>query len=139
MCRLGFGLLLLAMAVIAYAAEPGNGEFSLDSDLPTVQIAQFKTDGQFRTTSYRLTLSIVPTHSTNAMSFGSGFGSTSRLPPVAEREKHIIWAGNARMPGFFESGKASMLPQLRLESKGERLELKPRRHSLSIQWSKTLP
>lgn len=137
MRRLGSGLLLLGMAVMAHAAESENSAFFRDLDLPAIQIAQFDTNRLARTTSYRLTLSIVPIHSASAMPFGAGFGSTSILPPVVEPP--IAGATRTRLTRFFDSGSPSVLPLLRLESKGERLEIRPRRHSLSIQWSKTLP
>lgn len=139
MRRLGSGLLLLGMAVMAHAAGIENSDFFRDSDLPAIQVAQFDTNRLARTTSYRLTLSIVPIHSASAVPFGAGFGGTSILPPVIEPP--IAGATRTHLTRFFDRGSPSpaMLPLLRLESKGERLEIKPRRHSLSIQWSKTLP
>lgn len=135
MCRLGFGLALLVMAVAANAAEWENGVFFRQPDLLTVHIAQFDFGGLARAQPYRLSLSIVPIYSAVNVTFGSGLNHTSQLPPVTESRN--AWATTNNWGQFFDKDHPSSLPLLRLESKGERFEIKPRRHSVSIQWSKT--
>ena len=130
----GFELLLLGMAVVANAAEPQNRTFFQNPELPTLQIVQFDSAGRERATPYRFILSVVPIPAEDPSSFGPGVGSTSRLPAVIERQKEIAWAVNTNRTGVFASDRASLLPLLRLESKEERLEIRPRRHSLSIEW-----
>ncbi|MBI3525763.1 MAG: hypothetical protein HY066_14795 [Betaproteobacteria bacterium] len=137
MRRWGFGLALLGMAVTAHAAAPGGSDFFRDSDLPAIQLAQFNTHRLTRTTAYRLTLNIAPVHAAGAMPIGAGPGGIPGLLPVAEPQ--IARASRSHMTRFFDGGSPAILPLLRLESKGERFEIKPRRHALSIQWSKALP
>lgn len=134
MRRLGSGLVLLAMALVANATELEDSVFFRHPDLLTVQIAQFNMDGLVRAKPYRLSLSIVPIYSSFNAPFGPGLSRASQLPPVAE--SHNAWATTNNWEQFFDKDHPSSLPLLRLESKGERLEIKPRRHSVSIQWSK---
>jgi len=132
----GFEILLMGMAVAAHAAAPENSSFFSTPDLPTVDIVQFEANGPARTALYRLTLSIVPTRSVDTGPFGSELGSTPRLTPVIERPKEIAWAASANRMKFGGSDGSSWSPSMRFESKGERLEIRPRRHSLSINWHK---
>lgn len=135
---LSLGLVLLGLAFAAQAAAPENNAFLHDSDLPNVQIAQFNLDGPVRARSYRLSLSIVPVRTTNNTPFGSAHNSAYQVPPMAERGKEIAWATDDSRKHFFGGQHSISVPLLRLETKGERLELRPRRNSLSIQWTKTL-
>lgn len=137
MCRLGLGLLLLVMAVATNATELEDSVFFRHPDLLTVQIVQLDTDGLVRAKPYRLSLSIVPIHSADNMPIGSGSSNLSRLHPVVEQP--VAWATTDNLSRFFDRDHASSSPLLRLESKGQRLEIRPRRHSVSIQWTKTLP
>lgn len=136
---LGVKLALLGMAVAAHAAEPRNSAFFRNPDLPSVQIVQFDSDGLVRAAPYRLTLSIVPIASSDTAPFGPRFGSTSRLPAAIERQKEIAWAENSNLTKILGSDGTSLSPRLRLESNGQRLEIRPRRHSLAIAWSKAFP
>lgn len=138
MRHLGLGLVMLGMAVMAQAAAPENNAFINDHGLPSMQIAQFNVDDPVRPRSYRLSLSIVPVHAADAVSFGSGVNNEYRVPPVAERGKEIVWAGNSSRTQFFGSDYSTSVPLLRLETKGERLEVRPRRNSISVQWIKSL-
>ena len=132
----GIGLLLLGMAFVANATEP-DGALFRNSELPTLQIVQFDSAGQERATPYRFILSVAPTPSGDATPFGSGFDSTSRLPVASERHKEISWVEKTNRAEVFGRDRASLLPLLRFESKGERLEIRPQRHALSIKWRMT--
>lgn len=136
MRHLGLGLLLLVTATTANAVTPEYSEFFRDQDLPSIQIAQFHLDGLPKVKDYQLTLSIVPIRPAGVASFGAGFNSASRLHPVVDQP--VAWATNNYWGRFFDNDSSASTPLLRLESKNERLEIRPRRHSLSIQWSMTL-
>ncbi len=133
----GFELVLLGIAFLAHGAESENSDFSRNPDLSTIQIVQLTPDKLFRTKPYLLILSLVPVQSTNNATFESKFGGPSRLPEVSEKQKEIVWTAKATCIDAFGGCRTSLLPLLRLETKGERLEIKPRRHSLSINWRKT--
>lgn len=70
-----------------------------------------------------------------------GFGSTSRLPSVANPKTKTRWTLTARRPliSIASDGRALLSPLLLNESKGESLEIKPRRHSILIMWRKSFP
>ena len=70
-----------------------------------------------------------------------GFGSTSRLPSVANPKTETRWTLTARRPliSISSEGRASLSPLMLNESKGESLEIKPRRHSILIMWRKSFP
>lgn len=130
----GFGLLLLGMAVVANAAEPENVVFSRSPELPMLRVVQFESAVREHATPYRLSLSVVPTPPQEISPFGAEFDSTSRLPAAIERQKEIAWVANTNRTGIFGRERTSLLPLLRFESKVERLEVRPRRHSLSVEW-----
>ena len=137
--RLGFELVLMGMAAATPAAEPENSVAAGGLDLLTVQTAQFDAHGLARAPHYRFTASIVPIHASDAVPFGLEFSNASRLTSAAERQKEIAWATNSNLTRFLGGDRASFSPRLRLESTGQRLEILPRRHSVWIQWRKTLP
>ena len=139
MCRLGFASLLLGIALTTLAAEPEESFYIRDAYPPTVQIAQFNLDGLARTKSYRLSLGIVPIHAADSAPFGAGFNSASRLSSVVEQQQEITRTTNINWTRFFDSNLTSSSPFLRIDSQGERLEVRPRRHSVSIEWRKAFP
>lgn len=135
---LGLGLVLLGLAFAAQAAAPENSPFFNDPYLPSLQITQFDLDGAVHSRSYRLSLSIVPVRAADTTYYGSGLNSAYRVPTVAEPGKEIAWAANSNRSRYLGSDYSTSVPLLRLETKGERLEIRPRRNSISIQWIKTL-
>ena len=139
MRRLVFGLVLMGMVVAAQAAQPESGVFAPQLDLLTVQPAQFDADRLVRASHYRFTASIVLIHPADAAPFGLGFNSTSRLAPAAEPQKETAWATNGDWTRFFDSDRSSLSPRLRFESKGQQFEIRPRTHSVWVQWKKDLP
>ena len=134
-CR-GLALLLLGTAVVANAAEPENGAAPKYVDLATVELMQFDTAGLVRPSPYRLSLGIVPIRSANNAFLEPGIGAALRPVPLVER--NAVWASNDNRSRLIDS-ELGLGPLLRLETKGERLELKPRRHSFSVQWHKSFP
>jgi hypothetical protein len=139
MRRLGFGLMLLWLPVAAQAAQPEISVFSTNLDLFTVQTVQFDANGLARTSRYRFTASIVPIHSGDTAPFGFGFSNTSHLTPAVEGQKEIAWATNPEWTRCLGGDRTSWSPRLRIESRGQRFEIIPRRHSVWIQWRKELP
>lgn len=137
MRRFGLYLALLGMATATHAVEPVAGFFAPGLDLLTVQIVQSDARGLVRPTPYRLTLSIVPIRAADTVTYGFGPTSASVLNSAVERQRDIAGSSVTNRTQFFDVGRASLPPLLRLESNGERLEIRPRRRSVSVQWSKT--
>jgi hypothetical protein len=124
------------MAAAVHAGPAEEALFVPDLDLFTTPTVQFDVHGLTRATHYRLTGGIVPVNANDAP-FGLGLNGASRALPAVERHKDIAWTSTSNT-GLFNSDRTSLAVQLRLESKGERLELIPRRHSVWILWRKEL-
>lgn len=139
-------VLLLGMAIVAHAAEPENSDFLHNPDQPTLQILPIDANEQAHTSPsppslpYRLILKIEPTFTSDTAPVGAGFSISMccRPPAAIEKQKDIAWAINSNGTKFFGKDRAALLALLRFEakSKGEYFEIKPRRHSLSIEWRK---
>jgi hypothetical protein len=122
------------MASSARAAEPVDRAFMGTSDLISVPLAAFQAAGPAHTRSYQLILSIVPVPAVETHPFGRNGDSTSRLAIAIEAKQQIEWKASSTVTRFGDSARASLLPVLRFESYGGRIEIKPRRHSLSVGW-----
>lgn len=131
----GLSSLLLCMVMATQASAQDYAAPLPGTDLATLQFVQFDADGRLRNTPYRLSLSLVPIRPANA--FEPGFATAARAMAIDERPGN--WLGRDSRTLWADSEGPSLAPMLRLETKGERLELKPRRHSLSIQWRKAFP
>lgn len=135
-CRVFDLIYLLGMAIAAHATEPEDRAFLRNTNQPAVQIVQLDTVGSARVKPFLLILSIVPVPSSDAAPFRLGFDDPGRLPATVEKKKEIAWAANANWPEVLGRDRASLVPHLRLELNGERVEIRPRRHSLSLEWRK---
>jgi hypothetical protein len=137
--RLGIALVLLGLAAATHAAPPGDGIFLPSLDLLAVQPMQFDAAGLARATPYRFTAGIVPIPVTGNAPSGVVFGNTSRASSTLSPHEETSWTANAGWTQFIGGDRTSWSPLLRVESKAERLELVPRRHSVWIQWRRSLP
>ena len=131
-CR-GLALLLLVGAAAAEGADADSRAAPPYADLATLQIMQFGNDAAVRDPPYRLSLSLVPPRPSNGEPFAPGFAAANIYAPIVAPQIPAASSDNRF------SGSTSWSPLLRLDTKGERLELKPRRHSLSLQWNKSFP
>lgn len=137
MRRLCFGLVLFGLtAVVTHAALSEEGIFVSRFDLLTIQPVHADTA---RPVPYRFSASVVLTNAPDNVPGGLEFGSISRLPPATEPKKETVWATNARWQLISGGEHVSLSPLLRFAWKGERLEIKPRRHSVWVEWRKALP
>jgi hypothetical protein len=139
MCRLSFGLILLGIVEMAYAAQTENIVFFHNLDLLTVQTVQFDLGVPASVSHYRFTASIALTPTADTAPYGFWFSRTSRLTSAVELQKEIIWATNSNWMRFFDSDRKTLAPLLRFESNGQQIEIRPRSHSLWLQWRKTFP
>jgi len=142
MRRLSSALMLLGMAAMAHAVVPENGLVLNEFDFPSIQIVQFNLSRAIRSQSYLLSLSIVPIVPMRAAGiiapYGTGLGNAYQVPVTAVSGKEVAWTSNNHWTHFIDSKATSPTPILRLETKGERIEIRPRRSSISIQWVKTI-
>lgn len=136
MLRICFGLVFVVLAVAAHTAQSEESPFAPDLDILTVQPVRANGDRLF---PYRFNASITLTRSEDAAPAGSGSDNTPRLHIVAAPQKEVVWSTNSRWQVTPDSDRISLSPVLRFESKGERLEIKPRRNSIWVGWRKTFP
>jgi hypothetical protein len=126
------------LAVVAHTAQSEEGSFAPTPDILTTQLV--RSDANWLLPyPYRLNTNVALTRSEDFAPAGSGFSNTPRLFLVAEPKKEAVWSTNARMQITPDSGRASLSPILRDESKGEPPEIKPQRHSFWTVWRKALP
>lgn len=133
MLRMCFGLVFVGLAVATHTAQ--SEESSLASDLEILTIQPVRPDVDWLR-PYRISMSFALTRSMDSAPIGAGLSYTPRLHPVANPKKETAWPTNARWQIARDSGRVSLSPLLRFESAGERIEVKPRRHSFQVVWRK---
>lgn len=133
MLRMCFGLVFVGLAVAAHTAQ--SEESSLAADLEILTIQPVRPDADWLR-PYRISMSFALTHSMDSAPIGAGLSYTPRLHPVANPKKEIAWPTNARWQIARDSGRVSLSHMLRFELAGERIEVKPRRHSFQVVWRK---
>lgn len=131
--RMCFGLVFVGLAVAVQAAQSEEGYFAPDLDILTIQ--PLRSDAGWLL-PYQFNTSVVLIRSEDSAPVGSGFSNTPRLHLVAEPKRETLWPTSARWQITSDSDRISLLPLLRFESKGERIEIKPRRHSIWVVWRK---
>lgn len=135
--RICFGLVLAGLAIAAHKAQSEEGSFIPDLEILTIQPVHSDADWLI---AYRLNANLSLNRSANVASTDAGQGNMPRLHlVVAEPKKETIWSTNSRWKFAAGNGRTSLSPSLRFESKGETLEIKPRRHSFWIVWRKAFP
>lgn len=136
MLRMCFWLIFVGLAVAAHTAQSEEGFFAPDLDILTIQPVRSGNDWLI---PYRFDTNFALTRHEDVASVGTGLSNTPRLHIVAEPKKEAAWSTNPRWRIASDSEHASLSPTLRFESKGERVEIKPRRHSIWVLWRKALP
>lgn len=131
--RMCFGLVFVGLAVAAHTAWSEESSFAPDLDILTIQPVRANGD----LLPYRFNASITLARLADVA--GSELGNTPRLHIVAAPQKEIIWSTNSRWQVTPDSDRVSLSPVLRFESKGERVEIKPRRNSIWVGWRKAFP
>lgn len=137
MFRICFGLAFVGLAVAAHTAQSEESSFAPDLDILTIQPVRSDADSLL---PYRLNMNIALTRSVDTAPIGSGFSNNApRLHLIAEPKKEAAWSTAARWQVTHDSDSISLSPLLRFESKGERFEIKPQRHSVWVRWRKAFP
>lgn len=93
--------------------------------------------GADRLFPYRLNLKVAFTRAAKNAPFGSGFGNTPMLEHIADPAKETIWPTNALWQFTPDNAPVSLRTLLRFDSKDERFDIKPKRHSFSVEWRKS--
>lgn len=129
--RMCSGLIFVGLVVVAHKAQSNEGSFAHDLEIFTVQPTYSGT----LAFPYQAKTDVAFSRPDNTGSVESG-GRTLRLSLVAETKGDTTWSKNAHWQIAHDSSRVSLSPILRLESKGARFEIKPRRHSIWVVWRK---
>lgn len=132
MLRMCFWLMSIGLAVTANKAQSEEGSFATDLDILSIQPVRSGAGGLF---PYRFKTDVVLARPDNATPAGSGLSNTLRLRLVTKPKEEVVWPANSRWQ-ISNSDRASLSPVLHFESKGERIEIKPRHHSIWVVWHK---
>jgi hypothetical protein len=130
-------LLLFGFAVTAHAAQPDAGIFSTNSDLLTVQLEGYDN---MRMSAYQFGTKIgIADTADNALGASRIIG-TSDLPGFIKLLKLPSWVASIswHMAADAGSGRASLSPTLRVESKESLFVIKPTDRSVWMLWHKKL-
>ena len=129
------GLLLLGFAV-AHAAQPDAGIFSTSSDLLTVQLEHYDS---MRMAAYQFGTKIgIDDTVDNAPGASkiAGTAGTSGMPGFIKLLKLPSWVASISWHMAADSGRASLSPSLRVESKESLFLIKPTDRSVWMLWHK---
>lgn len=133
MLRMCLGAIFVGLAVAAHKAQSEEGSFTRDVDILTIRPVY---SGAELLLPHRLDMNIALARSEDTVA-GSVSSNTLRLRLIAEPKEKAGWPTNARWKITPDGERTSLLPVFRFESKGERIEIKPRRQSIWVVWRKT--
>ncbi len=132
--RMFFGLIWAGLAVVSHTAQSEEGFWPPAMELATIKSAISNTDAQH---AYRLSTSIALSRSEVATPFGSEFGNFPERSIAIDPQKNTALTANPTWQFTPGGGSVFLSSLLRFESKTDRIEIKPKRHSISFTWRKS--
>jgi hypothetical protein len=132
LCR---GVFLLGFAVAAHAAQPDAGLFSTNSDVLTIQLEHHDS---MRLAAYQFGSKVGITDTADKVPGASRFGGTSGMPGFNKLLNLPSWVASISWHMAADSGRASLSPNLRVESKEALFVIKPTDHSVWMLWHRKL-
>ncbi|MFZ5524111.1 MAG: hypothetical protein ACOY9D_08545 [Pseudomonadota bacterium] len=121
----------------AHGAQPETDPFSPGFDLASIRLAHYDTadTAQPITDHFSARVGLADSASVRV-----GFGGTSSFPGYINLEKFTSWVASIRwhLTANAESSRASLSPQLRVESKETLVEVKPLDRSVWMIWHRAL-
>ena len=125
--RMCVGLLLCSLSLKTQATQPKSPQL----DLSAVQLTHTYTSQQ---STYRFNA-----YAASAAPNNLALGETSRLPAFSEYKNGIFCITSICLHLTADDNHASLLPQLRLESKESQIEIRPLQRSIWMTWRRALP
>lgn len=129
-----FGLVLAGFFVASPEARSEDEIALHDLDIVKVQVVP-DADGLF---PYHINAKFVLARAKDTVQAGAEFSATPQMSLVAEPKKEAAWATGSNWKVTPGSDRARLSPSLRFESKGVRIEIKPRLHSIWFLWRKSV-
>lgn len=130
MCRLALGLLFAVSTGVTLAAEP-HDVFGLKLDFLSSQ--QVYVQGELsnqQLAPYRIGAGVVITGESDAPH--SDFTALGKS--MTDPKHNFYWVTRDDWPIISRDGRLSLAPLLHFGSEGQTIEIKPRRHSLRIEY-----
>lgn len=129
-----FGLVLAGFLVALPEAQSEEEIAVHDLDIVKIQVVP-GTDGLF---PYYFNARIELVRTKDTALVGTKFSATPQMSLVAEPKKEAAWSTGSAWKVTPGSDRARLSPSLRFESKGVRIEIKPRLHSIWFLWRKSV-
>ncbi|MBI3222113.1 MAG: hypothetical protein HYZ46_03335 [Nitrosomonadales bacterium] len=130
-----FFMAFLGLLVAAHAARSEEDASAHDLDILAIQVERSDVD---QLLPYQINATVVLERAKDIGRAGPEFSGTAQIYLVAESKKDVAWEEKSHWELAPAGGSAGLSPLLRFESKGERIEIKPRFHSIWFIWRKAL-
>jgi hypothetical protein len=135
MSHLAPGLLLAALTFAVHAAEPEQDIVALRLDLLSIQAGYGQTENpRRRLTTNRLIAGFELTDVPVAPVNGFITSATMRGNALTEPKKETVWAARNGWQIISGDSRPALSALLRFGSPGNEIRIRPRRHSLSIEY-----
>jgi hypothetical protein len=128
MLKLGLGLMLVGYAIASHAAEAGFDESARGVDVFSLPLA-YSISGVDRASD-------LGTNEQLPSRFG--FGKLPNLRPYFDIKKLTSWVSSIRWHLSEQDNRVSIAPRLQVESRDTLISVRPRSHSISVEWSRKL-
>lgn len=135
MIHMRFVMAFAGLLVAAHAARSEEDASAHDLDILAIQVERSNVD---QLLPYQINATVVLERAKDIGRAGSEFSGTPQIYLVAESKKDAAWAEKSHWELTPAGGSAGLSPLLRFESKGERIEIKPRFHSIWFTWRKAI-
>ncbi|MDH4216143.1 MAG: hypothetical protein OEV23_04510 [Gallionella sp.] len=120
---------------LAISSQSARSEAFSARDLDIFTVQPIYTGSAWQL-PFKLKLDIVLGRTWKSTTAQAGSSNILQLGLSAEPKENAAWPTNALMQVAPSNERASLSPVMRFESKGERIEIKPRRSSISFVWCK---
>jgi hypothetical protein len=128
MLKLGLGLMLVGYAIASHAAQAGFDEPARGVDVFSLPLA-YSISGVDRASD-------LGTNEQLPSRFG--FGKLPNLRPYFDIKKLTSWVSSIRWHLSEQDNRVSIAPRLQVESRDTLISVRPRSHSISVEWRRKL-
>lgn len=135
MLSLALGLFFLALTGAVSAAEPERADYALKLDLFSIEAGHVPGESANRKRpSYRFSAGVVLNDGRDVPASALGLGNATLGNSMGESKTSAIWATRSGWQMTPGGDRLSLSPLLRFGSQEHRIDVKPRRRSLFIQY-----
>ncbi|MGA7594428.1 MAG: hypothetical protein WCA64_04450 [Gallionella sp.] len=128
MLKLGLGALLIGYAIASHAAQAGLNESTPGVDVLSFPLA-YSITGVDRTSNLG---------TNDQLPDRFGLGKLPNLRPYFDLKKLTTWVSSIRWHLSEEDNRVSIAPRLQVESRDTLISIRPRIHSITVEWHRKL-